>query len=240
MDKENFFIKQGYKNQSKNWTLSTKKGDLYWTRDRIRASFYYQYETYKLARSLITKHELKSVVDVGCGVAVKLMRVVYPACKDVTGIDQEEAIDYCNAHYSQGKFLVDNFEKPKLSPGKFDLVICADVIEHMSKPDSLLAYIKKLSIKGGYIIVSTPERDVLRGKDCMSAPKAEHVREWNKKELAKYLSDRKFRIISHQTIPIAKATLFNPTIRKVRRQTLKETGTVNVNQLVVCQLRGKI
>jgi SAM-dependent methyltransferase len=237
MDKKNYFIKKGYQNQPVNRTLSVKPGDVYWTQERIRSNMYYQYEAYITSRDLIKNNNLKSVVDIGCGVAGKLMKVIYPVCQDITGIDQKEAIEYCKSHYRHGRFLVDNLEKPKLTPGKFDMIICADVIEHMENPNQLLDYIKKLSKKTSYIVFSTPERDVLRGKDCMASPKPEHIREWNRKELKSYLASREFKVIEHRLMPITKFSLTNKDIRTVRRRVKKAAGTLNINQLVVCQLK---
>ncbi len=237
MDKHNYFIKEGYQNRPTNRTLSVKPGDVYWTAERIRSNLYYQYDTYTTARSLIKEHNLKSVVDVGCGVAGKLMSVIYPVCKDVSGIDQKEAIEYCLSHYRHGRFLVDNLEKPKLAPGKFDVIICADVIEHMENPDKLLSYIKRLAAPGGYLVLSTPERDKLRGEDCISSPKQEHVREWNNPELQAYLANRGFEVVLSKLIPITKFSLFSREIRKLRRKTKKTSGTYNVNQLVICRMR---
>lgn len=236
MDKDNYFIKKGYKNQPANRTLSVKPGDVYWTQERIRSSLYYQYEAYVTARRLIKKHGLKSVIDVGCGVPKKLMKVIYPVCKNVTGIDQKEAIDYCKLHYPQGRFLIDNLEKPKGNPGKFDLVICADVIEHMEDPNQLLNYLKKVTDKDGYIVISTPERDVVRGKDCMASPKPEHIREWNQAELKKYLTSRGFKVVQQHLIPNTKFSLTNKDIRTVRKRMKKQAGTININQLLVCRL----
>lgn len=237
MDKNNYFIKAGYKNQKANHTLSVKEGDLYWTDERVKISSHYQYNTYTMARDLIRQHNLKSTVDVGCGAALKLMEVIYPVCSDVMGTDQKEAIDYCKQRFPQGKFYVENLENPKKAPREFDLVICADVIEHMEDPDKLLNYIKKLSKRGGYIVISTPERDVLRGKDNMGSPKAEHIREWNKEELIAYLTDRGFKVLNHQMQPIMKPSLFIKEVREVRRKTRERAGTVNINQVIVCQVK---
>ncbi len=238
MDKNNYFIKKGYQSQAQNRTLSIKKGDLYWTPERIKTSGHYQYEAYVIAGKLIKDHGLKSVVDIGCGVATKLMKVIWPVCHEVTGIDQKEAVDYCLAHYPRGKFLVDNLEKPTLRPGQFDLVICADVIEHLTNPDNLIAYIKRLSNKNSYVVLSTPERDVLRGQTNTRSPKPEHVREWNREELKAYLESRGLKVISQSLIPVAKSSWLNKEILATRKNVRKEAGTLNINQLVVCRPTG--
>lgn len=93
------------------------------------------------------------------------MELLYPICNDVVGIDQPQVIRYCNEKFKDTKaqFVADNFEDPSYHPtNPFDLIICSDVIEHIEDPDILLNYIKSFAGKETYIIISTPERDILR------------------------------------------------------------------------------
>jgi len=143
---------------------------------------------------------LTSLVDVGCGPGTKLLKIhrAFPNL-DIAGIDQRAAIEYCKRTYNFGKWFVDNFDDPDVSLHhiKGDLVICADVIEHVVNPDVILNYLKNKLAPKGYIILSTPERDVLRGKDCTFCPNPHHIREWNYTELAAYLRDRGFFLLDH-------------------------------------------
>jgi len=92
--------------------------------------------------------------------------------------------------------VADDFEHPTYSSEtQYDLIVCSDVIEHMEDPDMLLSYIKKFAHKDGTILFSTPERDVLRGKDNMHSPNRDHIREWNKEEFTRYLTSRGFTIL---------------------------------------------
>jgi hypothetical protein len=45
------------------------------------------------------------------------------------------------------------------TPQGYDLLICADVIEHVKNPDALLDFIKRAKPKT--VVISTPDRDVL-------------------------------------------------------------------------------
>ena len=154
----------------------------------------YQAEVYKKAARLIKKYKLKNVVDVGCGHGVKLERFIKPVSRNITGIDTPISIGFCKDKYKFGKWVADDISKPyaKLST-KHDLVMSVDVIEHLINPDDLVNYIKGLSKPGGWVLISTPERDRLRGK-THNGPAGEanpaHVREWNQKELKGYLTSR--------------------------------------------------
>ncbi|KKL97305.1 hypothetical protein LCGC14_1835840, partial [marine sediment metagenome] len=52
-------------------------------------TYYYQYYTYLICRNLAKKFKLKSVLDIGCRDANKLMKLIYPICNDVYEIDKE-------------------------------------------------------------------------------------------------------------------------------------------------------
>ncbi|MBA7499032.1 Ubiquinone biosynthesis O-methyltransferase, mitochondrial [subsurface metagenome] len=55
---------------------------------------------------------------------------------------------------------------------QFDLVILAEVIEHFEYPDKVIAEIKRISNKNGYIIISTPNRS---GINLHKAPKCQSI-----------------------------------------------------------------
>jgi hypothetical protein len=51
------------------------------------------------------------------------------------------------------------------------------------------------------IIISTPERDIVRGKSNMQSPNKDHVREWNEDEFRQYLENNGFTISDHFLTP---------------------------------------
>lgn len=64
------------------------------------------------------------------------------------------------------------------------IVITSDVIEHIVKPDKYLRDLASISKKAPYVIVSTPDRDRVRGLDDLGPPdNPAHVREWSAGEL---------------------------------------------------------
>jgi len=71
------------------------------------------------------------------------------------------------------------------------------VIEHLLNPDFLLDYIKSKLAINGTVILSTPERNRLRGVKCNCSPNLHHVREWSFDEFERYLESEGFQIIDH-------------------------------------------
>jgi len=80
--------------------------------------------------------------------------------------------------------MVCNFSTP--APFCPDLVICADVIEHLPDPNQLLAFVKLLSPCN--IIFSTPDRNLLRVGIHNGPPRdLAQVREWSMPEFRAYI-----------------------------------------------------
>jgi len=68
------------------------------------------------------------------------------------------------------------------------VVVCAGVIERLPDPTRLLTLLSQWSRVAHAVIVTTPERDVLRGRDDMGPPSdANRAREWNLVEFQQLL-----------------------------------------------------
>jgi SAM-dependent methyltransferase len=87
---------------------------------------------------------------------------------------------------------------------KFDLIICADVLEHLLNPNPCLEFIGRHIISNGVAILSTPERDNLRGKDSDHSPHPAHVREWSGQEFREYLEHQGWAIRQYHLYPQAR------------------------------------
>lgn len=198
MDKNNYFIKKGYKRNDKRGKETMFDG----MQDSVKDSMVSQYRVYENAAKIIKKNNLKSVLDIGCGVGAKLKLLIYPLTEDITGIDEKATIKWCKQYYFWGKWYVDNLENPKLKLNrKYDLIICSDVIEHLLHPERLLEMIKKCSHSKTIIILSTPDRDAIYGCKHMGAPRnLYHYQEWNRKELRQYMEHEGFTIIGHYNV----------------------------------------
>jgi len=193
---DNYFIKEGYRiNENPSFY-----------NDSLEDSEYYQLEVYEYIATLFRQHTISSVLDIGCGLATKLRDYVLPHCSNITGIDSEYAILKCRELYNFGSWhIADLGNSDYTLPGSYDLIICADVIEHLKDPDNLLRIIKSGAHPEGLIVLSTPERDLRRGINCTGPPQNNaHVREWNEKEFRAYLSDRGFKIEHYDIVHLCK------------------------------------
>lgn len=143
----------------------------------------WQLEVYKSAYSLSKKIDGKSVIDVGCGSAFKLLNLFNDL--ETTGIELKDVYDWLLASYPLKKWMA--FENT--DPGRLhaDLIICSDVIEHIKNPDELMDFLKKINFR--FLVLSTPERNSVRGKKDFGPPEnTSHYREWNAGEFREYVS----------------------------------------------------
>lgn len=198
---DNFFIPKGYlTNPAVTFDTSD---EIYWDAQRAKTSEAYQKAVYDWAGDLILRNRLTSVADLGCGTAVKLslLQQRMPGVR-YFGYDQPNAVRMCREHYDFGEWFPVNFDHPdaiEFSPK--DLVISSDVIEHLENPDTLLECIKRVSDENTLILISTPERNRLRGQGCLFSPIKHHVREWSQCEFSKYIESRGFKILETMILP---------------------------------------
>lgn len=210
---DNFFIKDGYQvNEiSKNKAISYE--------NKLNSAEHFQNKVYEYAKKIIRQQSFENVLDIGCGIGFKLYKIIHPIKKKLTivGIDGSKINIMRCREYPFGKWYIDDVEKPELILNKkFDLIIASDIIEHLFNPDHLIQYVKKFSHENTLILISTPERDILRGKNSFGPPTGHHIREWSKKEFAKYLKSRGFEILKHKLINATQLTGLRALISKMR------------------------
>ena len=240
----NYFIRQGYKpfkidTNDVNQTLDENREFKYWDKSRIKLSHNYQWHIYDFAKNYINGKS--KILDVGCGTAHKLINILGLITHNIFGVDQKNPVNYCKKTHAIGTFIIDDFENPSLTGMKdVDLLLCVDVIEHMFNPDILLNYIKKNSNSKTKIIISTPDRDKLRGFDCMESKKPEHIREWNFQEFKNYIENSGLVIEKHFHFPPMRLS-FSNIIEYCHHFLNQRKGRKNgkqfaYNQVVVCKL----
>ena len=183
-----YCIKSGYRAGDLQATFDSCDAAPYWNASRVEASGAFQYYVYTTARDLLRARGYRSVMDVGCGPASKVRDLLAPHCADLQLVDQPSARTLATAAVPGALFLAANLERIDADLGRrFDLVICADVVEHLLEPAACIDFVRRHLAPGGRAVFSTPERDHLRGPDCMASSQAEHVREWSAAEFAAYL-----------------------------------------------------
>lgn len=151
--------------------------------DKTESTDEWQKEVYEYARNFMLKNNYKRVVDFGCGSGYKMMKNF--AEFEAIGVEVEETYNFLKENYPEHQWYnADNLNTEILET---DLVVCADVIEHVLNPDEFLESLNKIKFK--YLIISTPDRLTLHGNFHFGPPKNPfHIREWTCREFRKYLS----------------------------------------------------
>lgn len=163
----------------------------------------WQREVYETARDLMAREGLRTVTDIGCGSAYKLVHML--GDYDTTGVDLPETIERVRAKYPDRKWISGSFEEVVLEPA--DLVICSDVIEHVADPAALMEFIVRSTRQ--WVVLSTPDRELVygwRNRHRFGPPEnPTHVREWNMPEFAALVS-RYVEVVEHNITNREQAT----------------------------------
>jgi len=149
----------------------------------------WQPDVYTSALTLAKKLNAEYVIDLGSGSGEKLPPFE-AEFKLIT-------VDYGNQAVLE-KVLKDftfisydlNIGLPDILPQilKKSVIIFSDCIEHLTTPEHILRDLKIASEYALAIIISTPDRDLVRGKSDFGPPANKlHVREWNLDEFGALL-----------------------------------------------------
>lgn len=99
----------------------------------------------------------KTALDVGCGAGL-LAEPLARLGAEVTGIDASaELIDVARDHASKMGLAID-YRAGDVAEleGRFDLITCMEVIEHVADPAAFLKALAKRLAPGGLLVMSTP------------------------------------------------------------------------------------
>ncbi|XOT94675.1 bifunctional 2-polyprenyl-6-hydroxyphenol methylase/3-demethylubiquinol 3-O-methyltransferase UbiG [Alcaligenes pakistanensis] len=106
----------------------------------------------------------KQVLDVGCGGGI-LSESLAQSGADVTGIDlAERSLKIARLHSLESgvpvKYeMVSAEDMADQHPGRFDVVTCMEMLEHVPDPGSIIAACSKLVKPGGWVFFSTLNRN---------------------------------------------------------------------------------
>jgi SAM-dependent methyltransferase len=207
-ESQRYFIKADYAPNLAAGKYSATVEQSYWTPERIANSRRYQYDVYRAAADLMQRPDIASVLDVGSGPPAKLGSMIPGRPLRLHLVDQPQCEAFARELLPAAKFTAANLEGIDLDLGdRFDLVICADVIEHLADPDPCLRFIRRHLSDTGLLLISTPERDLLRGPDCRTCPHPAHVREWNREEFRNYLQSRGWLVVDQRILPQQQTSL---------------------------------
>jgi len=235
---ESLCLPPTYRQQPRNLTLDSNRDDSgYWAPWRIADSAKWQFHVYAWAATIIAREHCRSVLDLGCGVATKLTAHLLPACSDVEGMDQPSALE---AARHQGCRVplhpIDLESLSRPTHRTFDLIVCADVIEHLLDPDPMLRWLRAFASPRAFLLLSTPERDRERGRDCMASNKPEHVREWARPEFHRFLRSRGLTPLRSRLFPKDDAPIRGCWEQEARFRLRLENRSKLCCQAVLCRI----
>lgn len=198
---DSYCIKAGYRPNDAPTTYDATSDATYWNAGRIATASEYQYDAYQLAAGLVRSLGIDALLDVGCGPPKKLAELMPPSLR-IHLVDQPNTRLAAASLLPHAAFTEANLERADLDLGEtFGLILCADVIEHLLDPDPCMAFMRRHLRPGGFLLLTTPERDVLRGLDCHHSPHPMHVREWNRSELRAFLESRGLEVVVQRLLP---------------------------------------
>ncbi|MFW5981018.1 MAG: methyltransferase domain-containing protein [bacterium] len=183
----NYFIKKGYNPLLDPEALDNNQEDKSYQRD-----------VYLLANQLAERFESNYIIDIGCRNIKQLEKINKKFC--VLGIAAGKNSKQFREKYSEGIWIEHNIDSSEelLLPVEYlknSVIICTDLIERLKHPEYLLYNFKKMMNHAAVVLLSTPERDLVRGLNDYGPPADKsHVREWNKEEFTYMLQDFDFNI----------------------------------------------
>ena len=107
----------------------------------------------------------KSVIDIGCGGGI-LAESMAKAGAEVTGLDMAQAsLEVAKLHGLESGVKVNYVcstaeDFASEHAGKFDVVTCMEMLEHVPNPESVVKACAKLAKPGGHVFFSTLNRNV--------------------------------------------------------------------------------
>src|SRR5215472_3620021 len=111
-------------------------------------------------------------LEVGFGAGVYL-RALANHYREVVATDlnhgQLEYVRSRTADLNNLQLRIDDITNSSLPPRGFDLVLCSEVLEHISNVDRAIAGIRKAIAPGGLLLLSTPQRHSLMEMACKVA-----------------------------------------------------------------------
>jgi len=164
----------------------------------------WQLEVYLAARDRMIAEGFDTVIDVGCGSGYKLITQLGQF--ETTGVELPRTVEFLVRKYPDRRWLEAAPDDPVPNNLHGDVVICADVIEHVVDPDQLMDSLNGIDFK--YLFLSTPDRGLVYQRLGSSrlgflrrgfwGPPANpsHQREWKFAEFRVYV-ERHFEVIDH-------------------------------------------
>jgi len=103
------------------------------------------------------------------------------------------------------KYIYGDFVNKKIN-NKYDIIVCGEVIEHVSNPDKLLKRIHYYLNDKGKVFIST----------CINCPAIDHINQWHTiDEIRKIYKKAKFKLMNEKILPVEKVTYKTALQKKI-------------------------
>jgi len=173
-DKSSYCIVQGYVERQNNSHFVDTFTDEW------------QDEVYAHAYNLASVGNFTKIVDVGCGSGYKLMKYFRWSGNGTIGLELEPTLSFLRKNYQSFQWYAVNETISIHTRVDVDLLMSADVIEHVVDPNTFMNFI--LSFNAKLYVLSSPERVSCRGASSLGPPEnVHHVREWSRSEFVSYV-----------------------------------------------------
>jgi 2-polyprenyl-3-methyl-5-hydroxy-6-metoxy-1,4-benzoquinol methylase len=183
--------------------------DYHWESAEPPPSYRYNAQTIlQICKELGAKH----VLDLGCGNGA-LARLLSQAGFRVTACDVDrKGIEIASEVDSGVRFLqLGAYDEPsELKESDFDVVVCAEVIEHMYIPGQVPRFARAVLKPGGHLVVSTPYHGYLKNLAISVLNKWDfhhtsledggHIKFFSPKTLAQLLKEEGFEVARLQFV----------------------------------------
>jgi SAM-dependent methyltransferase len=184
------------------------RGAYHWqeTSRSLRRHNAFTMERYRRTLRAARAKQPASLLDYGCGDGAFLGFVARQGHSiELHGYDpNDEAVRLAASELAARGIVATIHKSPDDVPDAyFDLVICADVIEHVNDPTALLIDLDRALAPGGTAVVTTPVRATEHPLD------RNHAREWFPGDFAAFLTTGPLALRAHeQAIPVAAAEVY--------------------------------
>ncbi len=197
------------KNQKKHWWFQARKKII----DQI------------ISGISLKKHN--NILDFGAGSGVNLDMLAKYGLVDI-----HEQNKYARSIIKKNKKIKRLHSTLNIKKKFYDLILVADVIEHVKQPEKLLKELKKFLKKDGRILITVPAYQFLFSKKDKVLG---HYRRYNKKLLKNELNKFKIENISYFNtflcIPIIIMTLLNKLLKRNYIKEVETTPNYIINKL---------
>lgn len=158
---------------------------------------------YQQVVKLIPHKSQQRILDIGCGDGVLLSFIKNAK---LYGVDLDQtSLDFA-ATKVNAKFIQAPATKLPFKNNCFDVVLAAEIIEHLTQPKKLIQEVKRVLKPGGYLIITTPVKQSGKLTDQL------HVQEFSATELTKLLQTYFQSVTIFQSHPLWLKKLYTFTL----------------------------